>query len=73
LRAIKANTGRHNGTNDDDDDDPHANPSDEETFSDRSARRFPLEGHVIGKILTAREFKAAPGKVSGPLPFSHFD
>ncbi|KAF9641986.1 hypothetical protein BDM02DRAFT_3106196, partial [Thelephora ganbajun] len=30
------------------------------TFSDRSARRFPLEGHVIRKIQVAQEFKAAP-------------
>jgi len=57
LRAIKANTGDHGGT----DDDTSADPSDEETFSDRSARRFPLEGHVMGKIQLAQEFKAAPG------------
>jgi hypothetical protein len=49
LQAIKANT------------DDLDVPSEKEIFSDRSARRFPLEGHVMGKIMVAREIKAAPG------------
>ena len=32
-----------------------------EKFSDRSARRFPIEHHVKGKIRVAKEFKAASG------------
>jgi len=57
IQAIKAKTGGHNGA----DNNPHANPSSEETFSDRSARRFPLEGHAMGKIRAVEDFKAAPG------------
>lgn len=72
LQTIKANTSDHGGT-DDDDADTHANPDDKETFSDRSARRFPLEGHVMGKIKLAREFKAAPGQLSDTLSFSCLD
>lgn len=51
LQVIKAHTGCHDGID----------SGDVETFSDRSARRFPLEGHVMGKIQVAKEFKAAPG------------
>lgn len=53
LRAIKPPTNGNEGTDDD--------PGDVDKFSDRSARRFTLEGHVMGKILVAKEFKAAPG------------
>jgi predicted nuclease with TOPRIM domain len=49
LQAIKANT------------DGVDVPNKKEIFSDRSARRFPLEGHVMGKIMVAQEIKAAPG------------
>ena len=57
LQAIKAHTGDLDGT----DNDTDVDPSDVETFSDRSARRFPLEGNVMGKIQLAKEFKTAPG------------
>lgn len=60
LRAIKSNAESHNQT-DDIEVDARTDLSDVETFSDRSARRFPLEGHVMGKLQVAREFKAAPG------------
>jgi len=60
IQAIKAHTGDHDGANNHHP-DPHANPSSKETFSDRSARRFPLEGHAMGKIRAAQDFKAAPG------------
>ena len=61
VRAIKANVSDHDGA-----ENAQANtytrPCDEETFSDRSARRFLLEGHVMGKIQLAQEFKATPGR-----------
>jgi len=48
LWAVKSKTGDNNG-------------GDVGTFSDRSARRFPLEGYIMGKIQVAQDFKAAPG------------
>ena len=60
LQAIKAHTCGRNKT-DDDDVDTGVDPGDMKPFSDRSARRFPLEGHVMGKIQVAKEFKAMPG------------
>ena len=60
LQAIKAHT---TGT-DDDGTDAAADHGEVKMFSDRSARRFLLEGHVMGKIQTAKEFKAAPGWLS---------
>lgn len=60
LHAIKSNTSGFDQT-DSNDVNAHSDLSDEETFSDRSARRFPLEAHIMGKIQLAREFKAAPG------------
>ena len=60
LQAIKTHTGCHDGT-DNDGVDAGVDPGDVETFSDRSARRFPLEGHVMGKIQVVKEFKAGPG------------
>jgi len=60
LQAIRTHTGDLNGT-DNDGISNHVDPGDVETFSDRSARRFPLEGNVMGKIQLAKEFKAAPG------------
>jgi len=60
LRAIRANTGDHDRT-DNDNVNTYPDLGDGETFSDRSARRFPLEGHVMGKIQLAQDFKAAPG------------
>ena len=56
LQAIKANTGGHDSADNDDD-----NPCADTTFSDRSARRFPLEGRIMGEMMVAEEFKAAPG------------
>jgi len=53
LQAIKASTGGYDGDGDD--------SSESETFSDRSARRFPLEGRVMGQMMIAEEFKTAPG------------
>jgi hypothetical protein len=60
IQAIKANTGDCDGTGNDGV-DRYATPGKEETFSDRSARRFPLEGHIMGKVMAAEEFKEAPG------------
>jgi len=57
LLAIKASTGGYDGVGDGDVD----NPGKSETFSDRSARRFPLEGRVMGQMMIAQEFKTAPG------------
>jgi hypothetical protein len=59
VRAIKAHA---TGTDDD---------GTVETFSDRSARRFLLEGHVMGKIQTAKEFRAAPGWLLVPSLLRH--
>lgn len=60
IQTFKAHTGDHNGT-DDSGTDPGVDPGSVETFSDRSVRRFPLEGHVLVKMQIAKEFKAAPG------------
>jgi hypothetical protein len=57
MRAFKT----HSDRTDSESSDAAASCSDVETFSDRSARRFPVEGHVMGKIQIAEEFKAAPG------------
>jgi hypothetical protein len=55
LQAIKANTGNHDSANDGDI-DPCVNPSERETFSDRSARRFPLEGCIMGEMMAAEKW-----------------
>jgi hypothetical protein len=60
LQAIRANTSDHDGS-DNSGSNAHVDLGNNETFSDRSARRFPLEGHFMGKIRAAEEFKAAPG------------
>lgn len=51
IRALRANTG----------DDCNLDADEEETFSDRSARRFPLEGCIMGEMMVAEELKTAPG------------
>lgn len=58
LQAIKANTG-DNGV------DPCADLNKKESFSDCSACQFPLEGRIMGEMMVAEEFKAAPGWVLG--------
>lgn len=60
LHALEADAGGLD-TTDNDDIDPHPDKSHPDKFSDRSARRFPLEHHVKGKIQVAKEFKDAPG------------
>lgn len=60
LQAIKANTSDCDGANDGSV-DPCADPGRKETFSDRSARRFPLEGRIMGEMMLAEELKATPG------------
>ncbi|KAF9651415.1 hypothetical protein BDM02DRAFT_3127119 [Thelephora ganbajun] len=59
LRAIETHTSGRDGTSNNGV-DACADPSDMETFSDRSARRFPLEGHVV--VLMKRN-----GKKQGPI------
>jgi len=60
LQAIKANTGDRDGA-DGDGVGPCVDPNEREAFSDRSVRRFPLEGRIMGQMMVAEEFKAAPG------------
>ena len=60
VRAFKSRADDRDGTNDENP-DADASRDDIEVFSDRSARRFPVEGHVMGQIQIAKEFKAAPG------------
>ena len=50
MRAIRANT----GNNCDHD------SGEEEIFSDRLARRFPLEGCIMGEMMVAEELKTVP-------------
>jgi hypothetical protein len=60
VRAFKTHVDGHDGP-DNEDSDVGVNRGDVETFSDRSARRFPVEGHVMEHIQVAKEFKAALG------------
>ena len=56
LEVLKARAGAHDGTS------KNLGADCVETFSDRSARRFPLEGHTLTKMKIAKEFGAAPGQ-----------
>jgi hypothetical protein len=60
VRAFKTHVDDDNGT-DNENSDVGTDRNDVETFSDRSARRFPVEGHVMERIQVAKEFKDAPG------------
>ena len=67
VRAIKANVVDHGGT-ENDQANTYTDTCGGETFSNCSGRRFLLEGHVMGQVQLAQEFKAAPGRESYLLP-----
>ena len=63
VQAIRVNIGDHDGA-ESNQANASARPCDEETFSNHLARWFLLEGHIMGKIQLAEEFKATPGRES---------
>ena len=60
VQAFKTHTGNHNKAKNETS-DAGVDQGSVETFSNRSSSRFPLEGHVMGQIQLAKEFKAEPG------------